>query len=102
MNEKCRIAVAGTGYVGLSDAILLAQHNQVVTLNVDASKVALLQRQLPIEDREISKFLKRYDINFVATLDKQEAYVDTDFVIIAPPQIMTLIPTILIPKVLKR
>lgn len=81
-----KIAIAGTGYVGLSNAVLLAQHHQVFAVDVIADKVALINnRKSPIIDTEIEDFLAHRELNLMATLDKQQAYEDADFVIIATP-----------------
>jgi UDPglucose 6-dehydrogenase len=81
-----KIAIAGTGYVGLSNAILLAQHNEVVALDIVPEKVSLLnQKHSPIEDKEIEDYLRNKPLNFRATLDKQDAYAGAEVVVIATP-----------------
>ena len=86
MAKNLKIAVVGAGYVGLSNGILLAQHNEVVFLDTCKEKVATLNRnESPIDDDEILEFLKHKSLNFKATLDKSEAYVNADYVVIATP-----------------
>lgn len=81
-----KIAVAGTGYVGLSIAMLLSQNHEVVALDIVAEKIERLnQKQSPIVDEEITNFLKNKNLNFKATLDKKTAYQDADFIVIATP-----------------
>jgi UDPglucose 6-dehydrogenase len=81
-----KIAIAGTGYVGLSISMLLSQHNEVVSLDIIPEKVDLLNnKKSPIVDTEIEDFLLNKDLNFTATLDKHEAYKDAEFVVIATP-----------------
>jgi len=81
-----KIAIAGTGYVGLSLAVLLSQHNEVVALDIVPEKVDMLnRRQSPIVDHEIEDYLAHKQLNFRATLDKHDAYVGAEFVVIATP-----------------
>ena len=83
---KYKIAVAGTGYVGLSNAVLLAQHNEVKAVDLVPEKVEMLNNNAsPIEDKEISEYLTTKELNLEATLDAQVAYKDADYVIIATP-----------------
>ena len=81
-----KIAVAGTGYVGLSNAVLLAQHNEVKAVDLVPEKVEMLNNKTsPIEDKEISEYLTTKELNIEATLDAQVAYKDADYVVIATP-----------------
>ncbi len=81
-----KITVVGIGYVGLSNGILLAQHNEVLALDIDPGRVEMLNRkQLPIEDAEMADYLSNRDLNFTATCDKAQAYKGAEFVIIATP-----------------
>lgn len=86
MSNKIKIAVAGTGYVGLSIATLLSQHHQVTAVDVIPEKVYLInQRKSPIQDEYIEKYLAEKELNLTATLDGAKAYSDADFVVIAAP-----------------
>ena len=85
-SKSLKIAVAGTGYVGLSNAVLLAQHNEVIAVDVVPAKVDLLNdKKSPIEDKEITDYLNNKQLNLRATLDTELAYKDAEFVIIATP-----------------
>ena len=86
MTSRPRIAVAGTGYVGLSNAVILAQHNTVVALDIDPEKVALInRRESPIIDEELQDYLRSKPLELTATLDPAEAYEGAEFVIVATP-----------------
>ena len=84
--EQMKIAVAGTGYVGLSIATLLSQHHEVMAVDIIPEKVDLInQKKSPIQDEYIEKYLAEKDLNLVSTLDAEAAYKDADFVVIAAP-----------------
>lgn len=86
MEKKCNIAVAGTGYVGLSIAILLSQHHHVTAVDIIPEKVEMINnRKSPIQDEYIEKYLAEKDLDLTATLDAREAYTNADFVVIAAP-----------------
>ena len=81
-----KIAVAGTGYVGLSLSVLLAQHNQVMAVDIVQAKVDMINNhKSPIQDDYIEKYLAEKELNLTATLDAKAAYSDADFVVIAAP-----------------
>lgn len=93
-----KIAVAGTGYVGLSIATLLAQHNQVIAVDIIPEKVELInQKRSPIQDDYIEEYLANKELDLVATLDAEAAYKEAAFVVIAAPTIMTVKRIFLIP-----
>ena len=84
--KKYKIAVAGTGYVGLSLGVLLSQHHQVVAVDIVQAKVDMINnKKSPIQDDYIEKYLAEKDLNLTATLDAKAAYSDADFVVIAAP-----------------
>ena len=84
--KNLKIAVAGTVYVGLSLAVLLAQHHQVTAVDIVPEKVELINsKKSPIQDEYIEKYLAEKELNLTATLDAKEAYSDADFVVIAAP-----------------
>ena len=84
--ESYHIAVAGTGYVGLSLSVLLAQHNYVTAVDIIPEKVEMINHRVsPIADPEIEEYLKKKELNLTATLDAEKAYKEADFVIIATP-----------------
>ena len=86
MDKNIKIAVAGTGYVGLSIATLLSQHHQVTAVDIVPEKVDLInQRKSPIQDDYIEKYLAEKELNLTATLDGVKAYSEADFVVIAAP-----------------
>ena len=86
LRTKMKIAVAGTGYVGLSNAVLLAQHNKVVALDIDAEKVEKIQNRIsPIEDEMIESYLAEKPLDLQATTDKSKAFESADFVVVATP-----------------
>jgi len=84
--KSYKIAVAGTGYVGLSLAVLLAQHHQVTAVDIVPEKVELINnKKSPIQDDYIEKYLAEKELNLTATMDAKKAYSDADFVVIAAP-----------------
>ena len=98
-----KIAVAGIGYVGLSNAVLLAQHNEVTAVDVSKERVDKLnQRQSPIIDKELQEYLSSKELHLTATTNAREAYKDAEFVIIATPTNYDLDKNFLTPAPLRR
>lgn len=98
-----RIAVAGTGYVGLSISVLLAQHNKVTAVDIIPEKVEMINnKKSPIQDEYIEKYLTEKELDLTATLDAGEAYKDAEFVVIAAPTNYDSKKTSLIPLPLKQ
>lgn len=98
-----KIAVAGTGYVGLSIASLLSQHHEVVAVDIIPEKIKMINERIsPIVDEKIQEFFKEKELNLKATLDAKKAYEDADFVVIATPTNYDSEKTILILLQLKR
>ena len=88
-----KIAIAGTGYVGLSNAILLAQHHDVYAVDIIEEKVNMInQKKSPLVDKEIEEYLSSKPLHLTATTDGKSAYRDADFVIISTPTTLTLPP----------
>ena len=86
MNGGYKITVVGSGYVGMSMAVLLAQHNEVTAIDIDLSRVELInKRKSTVVDAEIEQYLREKDLSLLATFDKEKAYVDADFIIVATP-----------------
>ena len=86
MEKKLQIAVAGTGYVGLSIAVLLSQHHRVYAVDIIPEKIQMIQHRIsPIQDRDIEAYLAEKDLDLIATLDARQAYSNADFVVIAAP-----------------
>ena len=86
IKKDYKVAVAGTGYVGLSLSVLLAQHNQVMAVDIVQAKVDMINNhKSPIQDDYIEKYLAEKELNLTATLDAKAAYSDADFVVIAAP-----------------
>lgn len=101
--KQIKIAVAGTGYVGMSIATLLAQHHPVIAVDVVPEKVELInQRKSPIQDEYIEKYLAEKPLNLTATLDGATAYRDADFVVIAAPTNYDRERTISTPRMWKK
>lgn len=96
--KKYKIAVAGTGYVGLSIATLLSQHHQVTAVDIVPEKVELInRRRSPIWDEYVETYLAEKELDLTATLDAEAAYSDADFVVIAALLTMTAVSSTLIP-----
>ena len=108
MSEKIKVTVVGSGYVGMSLAVLLAQHNDVKILDIDPERVDQVNRRVStVADADIEAFLKERELSLSATLDADEAYTDAEFVVVAAPPTTTLIqinsiPVPLIPLLCRR
>ena len=98
MAERIKITVVGSGYVGMSLSVLLAQHNDVTVLDIDAERVGKINnKQSTVADTEIELFLAEKSLSLIATLDKQAAYEGASFIIVATPTNYDLTQIVLIP-----